>query len=82
MLDDITKRIAASGKPADRRNNLGQRYWMPTTNEVTALQSSMQAQREQVDKLMARSNAKESQALKISRTTDARLALERGTDGN
>lgn len=73
-VDDITKRIAALESQPVREiisDNVIDAY----NEEVTALQSSMQTQREQVDKLMAEATAKESRALKISRTTDARLAL-------
>jgi hypothetical protein len=73
-VDDMAKRMAAlESQPVSKiiSENVIDAY----NDEFTALQSSMQAQRAQVDKLIAAATAKESQALKISRTTDARLLL-------
>ena len=72
--DSITKRIwALENKPIGEI--VSESVIGAYNNEVTALQSSIQAQRDQVDKLIAEASAKETQALEISQTTMARIAL-------
>ncbi|MDG1936316.1 MAG: hypothetical protein P8I83_07880 [Paracoccaceae bacterium] len=72
--DSITKRIwALENKPIGEI--VSESVIGAYNNEVTALQSSIQAQRDQVDKLIAQASAKETQALEISQTTMARIAL-------
>lgn len=72
--DSITKRIwALENKPIGEI--VSESVIGAYNNEVTALQSSIQAQRDQVDKLIAKASAKETQALEISQTTMARIAL-------
>ena len=72
--DSITKRIwALENKPIGEI--VSESVIGAYNNEVTALQSSIQAQRDQVDKLIAQASAKETQALEILQTTMARIAL-------
>ncbi|MAT88893.1 MAG: hypothetical protein CL532_10185 [Aestuariivita sp.] len=73
-LDNMTKRILileSQSFDAIVSESVIEAY----NNEVTALQTSIQAQRDQVDTLIAEATAKKMQALEISQTTMARIAL-------
>jgi hypothetical protein len=72
--DNMTKRILAlENKPIGQI--VSESVISAYNDEVMALQSSIQAQRDQVDKMIAEASAKERQALEISQTTMARIAL-------